>query len=184
MPDISALGNLNSSEPLDLSMYAEAKESTFQLPKKGEYVLTAPPTIDEKAFGATQAGFLSAQVDPIITGPTNEGFQVRYTKVSAKPFKRGDTTVSQMGDYLKACGVEGTVPGDPQSLADLVASTAGRTYRAVLDWRAYDKETGFQVEGMEKFPSDGNGGHTPFITVPGTDRQVRANIIVRRYISA
>lgn len=190
MADISQLGNLQPSEPLDLDTYTDAPESVFRLPKKGRYTVRAPEEFPATAFGATKASVLSVQVDPTIVGPTNEGFQVRYAKVSAKPFQRGGMTVSQLGDYLRACGVRGTIPGTPQAQADAVERTAGIVYEVDLDWRAYHAGTRFQLEGMEKFPSDGNGGHQSWIEhstekdEEGKPLRLRANVYVRRFVAA
>ena len=187
--DISALGNLNSAEPLDFELYADAKAG-FDLPKAGVYTLRAPDSFPSTSFGATNAGYLSAQIDPTIMGPTNEGFNIRFTKVSAKSFKRSGVTVSQLGDYLRACGRAGAIPGEPQAQADAVAETAGRVYQAELDWRAYNKNTGFQVEGMKNFPKLANGEHQSWIEDPqeksedGTPVRLRANLSVRRYLPA
>lgn len=186
--DISHLGNLNSSEPLDLDTYAAAREGG-SFPRKGRYILRAPDTF-EGAFGQTKAGYLSAEVSPTIVGPTAEGTKLRFVKVSAKPFARGKSMVSQMGDYLKACRVSGTVSGDPQALADAVAATAGCTYEAVVDWRVYDKLTGEQIEGMENFPKDEQGNPQPWVLSSETDpetgekKRLRANLFISRFLAA
>lgn len=177
------------------------KESTFRLPVKGRYSLRAPESFPAASFGHTNAGAFSAQIDPTIVGPTNEGFNIRFTKVSAKSFKRGGVSVSQLGDYLRACGFRGRVT-DEQGLADAVEQTANRVYEAILDWRAYNKNTKFSVEGMERFPSDGQGGHLPYYPDPtefeldaeGNEvkdaegnkvpKKLRANVVVSRYIPA
>ena len=185
--DISSLGNLNSAEPLDLDLYKDASAG-FDLPKAGIYTLRAPDSFPSTSFGSTRNNDLSAQIDPTIVGPTNEGFNIRFTKISAKPFKRSGVTVSQIGDYLRACGRTGTVPAEPQALADAVAETAGRVYQAELDWRAYNKNTGFQVEGMKNFPKTATGEPQSWIEDPsdkdenGAPVRLRANLSVRRYL--
>lgn len=195
MADISSLGNLNTQDQLDLSKYPDIKESTggtFRLAPKGKYVMRAPSTF---TFGATRNGDLSIQVDPTVVGPTNEGLEVKFVRISAKQFtrRRGQESMvaSQVGDYLRACKYTGKVPGEPQKLADLVEATAGTTYEAELDWRAYHKDTGFSVEGMENFPKDPTTGeYQPWIEVPGTDdgngkpQRARANLYVRNFIAA
>ena len=187
--DISSLGNLNSAEPLDLDLYKDASAG-FDLPKAGIYTLRAPDSFPSTSFGATRNNDLSAQIDPTIVGPTNEGFNIRFTKVSAKAFKRSGVTVSQIGDYLRACGRTGAVPAEPQALADAIAETAGRVYQAELDWRAYNKNTGFQVEGMKNFPKTATGEPQSWIEDPtdkdenGAPVRLRANLSVRRYLPA
>lgn len=189
MADISTLGNMQPVEPLDLDTYADNKESNFSLPSKGRYTVRAPESFASTAFGRTKAGSLSAQVDPVIVGPTSEGYVLRFTKVSAKPFKRQGITVSQLGDYLRAVGIKGRLT-DEQAQADAVEQTANAIYQVDVDWRAYNKNTGFSVEGMERFPSDGNGGHLPVYEDPidkdeeGKPVRLRANLTVTRYIPA
>lgn len=189
MADISILGALQAVEPLDLENYVDNKESA-PLPKKGVYTVQAPESFPSAAFGRTKAGALSAQVDPKIVGGPNDGYTLRFTKVSAKPFKRGGATVSQMGDYLRACGVRGRL-NDEQAQADAVEQTANRIYQVEVDWRAYNKDTKYSIEGMERFPSDGNGGHLPWIEDPnavdpttGEAVRLRANLTVSRYLPA
>ncbi len=188
MADISSLGNLQSAEPLDLPQYKDAQEPQG-LPKSGRYTVQAPSSFQTTAFGATRAGFLSAQIDPTIIGPTNEGYTIKFTKVSAKPFKRSGLTVSQLGDYLRATGLRTVVPGDPQAQADAVEATANLVYEVTTDWRAYCKGCGHQVEGEKHFPSDGNGGHSPFVTCPtckddtGGPLRLRGNLVVTRFIA-
>jgi hypothetical protein len=188
MADISAIGGNNPVEPLDFSDYADNKEYT-PLPKAGRYTVKAPDAFPSSAFGRTKAGALSIQVDPVIVGPTNEGYTIRFTKVSAKTFKRGASTVSQLGDYLRANGFRGRL-ADEQSQADAVEATANQVYEVETEWRAYNKDTGFSIEGMNRFPSDGNGGHLPWVEDPqakddqGNPVRLRANLIVSRYVPA
>lgn len=165
MADISHLGGLNPVEALDLENYADNKESTFRLPPKGRYTLRAPESFPPAAFGRTKAGSLQVQIDPTIAGPTNEGFTVRFVKISAKTFDRSGTKVSQVGDYLRACGFKGTL-SDEQAIADAIEMTAGSLYEAKLDWRAYNKRTGWSLEGMERFPRNEDGTYQSWVTDP------------------
>lgn len=190
--DISNLSNLQASEPLDWDGYADAKESVPP-PPKGRYIVRVAEQI---TLGSTTANFLSAQVDPTIIGPRSEGFQIRFTRISAKPFKRGAATVSQLGDYLRAVyGSQTPRPRTPQEQADAVVATAGRQLEIIGDWEAYDKETKWSLKGMENFPKLADGTHSPWIDVPGSEkrdestgaiieaaRQVRANFKVDRYV--
>lgn len=183
--DISALGELRAIEPLDLENYQDNKESGASLPVKGRYTVQAPNTFP---LGRTKAGALSAQVDPTIVGPTSEGYTLRFTKVSAKFFNRGGMKVSQFGDYLRACGIRNRLTNEAE-LIEAVEQTANRIYQIDVDWRAYHKD-GFSVEGMERFPSDGNGGHIPWFEHPsekdeaGNPLRLRANLTVDRYVPA
>lgn len=189
MADLSVLGGLKPVEALDLGdIYVDSKEG-FSLPKAGEYVVRAPESFPSTAFGRTKNGDLSVSVDPTIVGPSNEGYNLRFTKVSAKVFKRGGVSVSQLGDYLRATGFRGKLT-DEQEQADAVESTANRVYKVKVDWRAYNKDTGYQLEGMTNFPTDGNGGHLSWCTDPnatdenGQPVRLRANLFVSRYLAA
>ena len=190
MADISNLTGLLSSEPLNLAAYADTKTTAFDLPKKGRFTMRSPESFPATSFGATNAGYLSVQIDPTIVGPTNEGFNVRYIRLSAKTFDRRGVKVSQIGDYLRACGETVEVSGDPQALADAIERTAGRVYQADLDWRVYNKNTGFSMEGMEKFPKLPNGDHQSWIEdaadldEEGKPRKLRANLFIRNYVAA
>lgn len=187
MADISGLGGLNEVQPLDLENYADNKESNFQLPIKGRYTLRVRESFPSSAFGETRAGALSISIDPTIVGPTNEGFNIRFTKVSAKQFKRGAGTASQAGDFLRACGIRTKLTTN-QAIADACEQTASALFEADIDWRAYNKNTQFSVEGMERFPSDGNGGHLSYFLDPtekdeaGNPVKLRANLFINRYI--
>lgn len=187
MADLSHLGGLNPVEALDLENYADNKESTFRLPAKGRYTLRAPESFPPAAFTRTKAGALSIQIDPTIVGPTHEGFTVRFTKVSAKPFKRDGQTVSQVGDYLRAVGFKGTLSNE-QEIADAAELTSGAVYEAKLDWRAYNSKTGFSLQGMERFPKLQDGTYQSWVEDPtakdenGNAVKVRANLIVDRFI--
>lgn len=189
MADLSALGNLNPVEPIDMSAYAEVKASTFRLPVAGIYTLQAPESFPQAAYGRTKKGALSIAVDPTVIGPSNEGFTVRFTKVSATVFKRDGRNVSQVGDYLKACGVTGAFSSE-QELADAVEQTAGKVYQAKLDWKVYNTNTGFSLKGMHRFPKLEDGSYQSWVEDPsekdaetGKPKRLRANIEVDKYIS-
>jgi hypothetical protein len=174
--------------PLDFEGYADNKEFT-SIPKAGRYTVQAPDQFPAASFGRTKKGDFSAQVDPTIVGPTNEGFKLRFIKVSAKAFQRSGKSASQAGDYLRACGLNTGKIQDEAALADAIEQTANRTYEVELDWRAYNKDTFYSLEGMERFPSDGNGGYLPYTTDPnakdpttGEAVKLRAQLIVTRFI--
>lgn len=191
MADISSLGNLAPSEPLNLDIYADVTASR-PFPRKGRYTLRAPESFPAEAFGSTKAGSLSVQIDPTIVGPTNEGFTLRFIRVSGKAFERKGIKVSQIGDYLRSCGVRGQLT-TAQDQADAVEQTANLTYDAGIDWRVYGKGHGeggqdFVLEGMENFPSDGKGGYLPYVPSPtkvdevtGEPIMLRANLVITRF---
>lgn len=189
---ISELGNLQAAEPVDMSELAP-KGPAF--PRKGRYTLRVPELDPAFTFGSTQAGFLSATIDPTIVGPSNEGYQVRFVKLSAKTYREkvgedGSRTTSQIANFLASCGDKSTLSGDPEQAVEAVLGTQGKEFTAQLDWRAYNKRTGEATEGMENFPSDGQGGHLPWVLDEedlddkGRPKRIRANIFVRRFYAA
>jgi hypothetical protein len=165
MADLSMLGGLNAIEPLDSSDYPVNQEKDFRLAPKGTYTVQAPDGFPQAAFGKTKNGDLSVQIDPTIVDGPSTGLTIKFTKVSAKPFKRGEKWASQVGDYLAACGWTGQLT-DPQSIADAIESTAGKVYQVKLDWRAYNKRTGFSLEGMERFPKLADGTYQSYVIDP------------------
>lgn len=179
--DLSHLGGLNPVEQLDMAGYKDNKESSFRLPTKGRYTLQAPDSFPAAAFTRTKAGALQVQIDPTIVGPTNEGTTVRFVKVSAKIFKRDGTNSSIVGDYLRACGFQGSLKNE-QEVADAVESTAGTVYEAKLDWRAYSPNV--SLEGMERFPKLPDGSYQSWIDDPiakddnGNPKRVFANLTI------
>ena len=186
MADISALGELRPVEPLDLENYKE-NQALPPLPPAGVYTLQAPDTFPPLTR-SQKSGAMLVQIDPKIVGPTNQGFPIRFTKVSAKTYKRGGTNVSQLGDYFKACGLMGRYE-DEAAQAEAVDQTANRTYQAEVDWKVWNKATQTEVVGMEKFPSDGNGGHEPYYYTGEKDEsgnpiKLRANLVISRFIPA
>ena len=188
--DISALGDLASAKPLDLSIYPDAKSGGRPLPRAGRYTVRAPESFPSTAFGKTKSGGnLSARVDPTIVGPTDADTLIRFTNLSAKVYQRDGKDVSQMGDYLRAFGITEELTGDPQQAANLIASTANLTYEIVGDWEARHQASGFQIKGMRNFPADGNGGFQSWVNHPteknqetGEPLRLRANFVVKRYL--
>ncbi len=186
MADISQLGALRPIEPLDLENYADNKELS-PIPQAGVYTLQAPDTFPP-ATRSQKSGAILAQIDPKIVGPSNQGYPIRFVKVSAKEFKRGQKPVSQLGDYLRACGVTGRYTTEPE-LLEALDMTANRTYQAEVDWKVWDKKNQTEILGMEKFPSDGNGGHEPYFYTGEKDEngnpiKLRANLTITRFIPA
>jgi hypothetical protein len=188
---ISDLGNLQPADPIDLTELAP-KGPAF--PRKGRYILRVPETLDPAfTFGSTKAGNLSATIDPTIVGPTNEGYTVRFVKMSAKVYNEkvygSEETrqTSQMAQFLAACGDKRALTGDPEQAVEAVLEQVGKEFPAALDWRAYNKRTGEAVEGMENFTPDGNGGYLPWVLDEGDlddngkPKRIRANITVRRF---
>lgn len=193
MADLSQLGGLEPTSMLDANTYKTQSTGAFILPAAGRYTLRSPESFPATSFGKTQAGKLSIRIDPTIAGPTSEGLTVRFTNISAKVFQRGSGEASMIGDYLKAVGYQGNIPGDPQALADLVEQTAGAQYEAILEWEArHGGFGGFKLKGMSKFPQNADGTYQSWVNHPTetvlndagekVPLRLRANLVVDRYI--
>jgi len=192
---VSDLNNLLPSQPVDLGALAPSRP---RFPRAGRYILQVPEGLTfEDTFSQTQAGYLAAEINPTIVGPSSEGYEVRYVKVSAKDYQQKDfrdpskvTTTSQMAQLASACGITGTFPGEPDQQVNIILQTAGRQFEAVLDWKAYNKRTGVETLGMANFPTDDVGNPLPYIVDeddkdPGGNAvRYRARIFVKRFISS
>jgi hypothetical protein len=159
MADISQLGNLQSTEPLDLPIYDSTRKAK-PFPRKGYYTARTPESFPAESFGKSAAGFLTVDVSPTLVGGEYDGYKINFTKVSTKTWTNKDgKPESQFGRYLRATGHVGEVPTDPQALADLAETTANTLVNIGVDWIARSRPHGFELKGMENFPSDGNGGY-------------------------
>jgi hypothetical protein len=193
---LASIGNFDipAAEPLSLDTdypVIGGGKTARKFPNKGRYTLRTTDSFTEESFVPNKANTaLTFAINPSIVGPTNEGYQLKFSsgRISGKVYQRKGRPASQLGDYLKAVGVTGTVPGDAQAQADLVEQTAGLTFDANLDWRAYDPSTGETVEGMEKFPVGADGQHVPYILSSaavdeeGNPKKVWANVEISFFI--
>lgn len=188
---ISDLGNLQASEPVDMSAVAPKGRS---FPQRGVYTLRVPDLDPDFTFGATAANYLSATIDPEIVDGPHAGYTVRFQKFSAKTFNETDRDTgetrktSQIGRLIAGCGDYRPLSGEPAEIAAAVLDQSGKTFRALLDWRAYNKRTGEAVEGMDNFPKDASGNPLPWVVDEGDlddsgkPRRYRANLqIVKIY---
>lgn len=187
MADISALGNQQPVEVLDLENYAVNRKSTFSLPAKGRYTVQAPDAFPAESFSRSKnKGSLAVDISPTILGPTNEGFKLRFIKVYNSTWQRDGKTVSGIGDYLAANGVKAVLK-DEQAIADAVESTAGRTYQVDIDWRA--QRSGLEVKGMESFPKNPDGTYQSWVSHPtekaedGSPKRVFANLEITNFVA-
>lgn len=169
MADISQLGNLQTTEPLDLAVYNGTRQAK-PFPPKGRYTARTPESFPAEAFGKSNTGFLTIDVSPTIVGGEYDGFKLNFTKVSTKTWTNKDGKAeSQFGRYLVACGITGDVPTSPQEQADLVERTANTLISIDVDWYARNRVAGFQVKGMENFPTKEDGSHSRRVEVKTAD---------------
>ena len=195
--DISALGALEPTQPIDLSQPVEKPKSTGTFPRAGRYTVRVPeqftvdPTMSQPGtIGKTKAGVLAARVDPTVVGPANEGYQIRFTNISAKVWQRDGKDTSQVAQYLQAFGIKDELSGEPEQTAGLIADTANQTADVYADWVVEHRPSGYKLIGMRNFPVDETGTHRPWVEHPdenlkGEDGQrlrLRARLEVRRWL--
>lgn len=169
MADLSHLGNLKTTAPLDLPMYTEAR-APKPFPKAGRYTAR---TSEQITFGESQAGYLTADVSPTIVGGEFDGYKINFVKVSAKDWINKDgKSESQLGRYLKAAGLDVEVEGNPQAQADAAEQTANTLIDVDADWIA--KYQGKVIlKGMKNFPIV-DGQPSRFVTLDGKDGRPEA----------
>ena len=168
MADLSALGNLQTSDPLDLPLYVTTTQRVWPFPKAGSYIARTPEEFPASSFSAANSGFLLVDVSPTLVGGEYDGYRVNFTKVSAKTWKNKDgITESQVGRYLKACGINDVIDGNPQAQADLIATTANTLIEVDLDWVL--RKHGYELRGMKNFPLGPDGQPSRFVSFDGKD---------------
>lgn len=193
MADISQLGGLAAAEPLDMDGY-QLSGGAKPFPRKGRYLLRARPSFPAEAFGKSAAGALTVAIDPTIAEGPSAGFEMRFTRVSSKVYERGGVKVSQLGDYLKACGIQGKLTGEAQDAADKAEQTANLTFEAYLDWRLFargeaDGGGDLIIDGQDNFPKDDQGNPQPWIESKtqlddqGNPKRLRANLQIKRFVA-
>lgn len=199
--DISALGQLTPSQPLDFTKYptqatkSNSDKPKFVMPPAGEYTLQIPATLTTDNFKTSKSGSLMFKFDATITTGPHAGSLVRFISLSAKNYERDGVEQSMLGNLVAAAGgaeFPGVgADGDPGPQVRAVEAVAGRVFTAYLNWEAEDRKfgTGLKVKGMKNFPTitlaDGSTVHQSFIPVDGqTDAQGRdARVWANLYIS-
>ncbi len=166
--DLSQL-DLNAPEKMDWDNYHEG--SNYRRPptpigNDGKPVVFNLKVPNEITFGATQNKDLTIEIgvgrdNPGLTivksGNGADGYEVRNMRASIKKWVNKKTgqpmNVSQAGNFLRSAGVQAK-PQTPQEYATAAMATRGKVVRATLDWSAYDKTTGEEIEGYANFPDD------------------------------
>lgn len=98
-------------------------------------------------------GWRTYTLDPIKlvkNGPGVDGYTLRFTRTSLKPFKNGANSTALL---LKAAGIV----AKPQKTAEydaVIKQVGGKVVPFTIDWEAKNKDTGEKVSGYENFPDD------------------------------
>ena len=162
MADINSL-DLREPDPIDWEHYDTGERKPIVVPTKGMYQVVSTEPVE---VGATRSKYLMIKFPSfkIVSAPVPEfeGAEIRFTNLSVQKWPNREG--SPLGDYLKAHGVQGQRT-NPEYVA-AVESCQGRVAEAGVDWRAYCKDCGTELKGMDKFPLAADGTRQPFIECP------------------
>lgn len=123
-----------------------------------------------------QNAYLNVKLDPIkITTPGAEGYEIRFTRASTRPYtvkqadgsqvpKKGNP--NRLADYLRAAGATAKPQLNSEYLAT-VKQVANKPFSFTIDWEAYNKETGESIKGYNSFPIDPTTGRRKAILKAG-----------------
>lgn len=140
-----------------------------------------------------------------------EGRIVRFLRIRSAPFKRGETTVSQLGDLIRAFDATTTYKGKAKFEALARWQADGSTFEAKVDWRGFDidhyravlTEEGFgpadksqearlakrkagdaaTIKGMHRFPQTAQGKYLPTTEGP-SGSEVKAELEIVDFVIA
>ena len=127
-------------------------------------------------------GKLSAMFDPlVILGAAADGtdYEAYYVDVNVElyPWRHG----SSASDFLAAHGIDAQ-PNTNQEWADLIESTAGRTFQFEPRWQGKCKSCKTLYKGMDKWPVKDDGTYSSVLTC-ACGEKVFANIKIKRLVS-
>jgi len=158
MTDITNL-NLREPDPIDWDNYDTGERKPIFLPPKAQYLFQVA---EAPIAAATQEGYLKMQFPSlkiVKPGDPADGYDVKFTNVSAKKWAKREG--SPLGDFLKSHGISGQRTN--AEYIDACYATVGRASEAGADWRAYCKECGKEIKGMENFPVQADGSRQPWV---------------------
>lgn len=137
------------------------------------------------------------------------GRKIRFLRVRSAPFKRGDVTVSQLGDLIRAFDATTTYKGKAKFEALSKWQAEGTTFEAKVDWRGFDmdhyrnvlQDEGYTsedksaeakmakrkagdaatIKGMRRFPQLANGKYSP-VTEGPSGAEVKAELEIVDFV--
>lgn len=165
MTDLAGL-NLKEPEQIDWDNYNPGSKYVAPPPAKGAdgkyltYFGQIPQTVGETdTLGVTKdEGYRTFLIDPIkiVKSGTADGYQLRFSRVSTKPFAGKDgkpINANGVGNFLRAASILAK-PQKNSEYEAAVKATRGRVVPLTVEWFARNKDTGEQVRGYDNFPED------------------------------
>lgn len=106
-------------------------------------------------------GYLQLLIDPIklVRSGSYDGYQIRFTRASTKPFVKFGTTEpikgnpNKVANFLRATGVQAKPQTNSEYRASINAAKT-KTFAFTVDWNAYNKDNQETVNGYLAFPLD------------------------------
>ena len=188
MSDINELQYDDEAVEIDHENYVDPSEISPPMPA-GIYTLRA----GKPDYDVGGEGFPVAIFDHAVEGGPEEGKQVRFDRISTKPFLRRGITVSFALDFLRACG-DASRPKTKRETLECLGAQEGKLFKAQVDWEAYCKSCENSIKGMRDFPfvEGSETEHQSRIECPtagctnekGEPNLIYGNARIQRYIPA
>ncbi len=179
---------MRQPDPVDYDKQTTGATTRPRMPVTGEYTLltTSIEWLDREGRPATtKAGYKQATltfkvIDP---GQPHDNYEMRYQRINTQKWPGKES--NSMLDYLRAHGIQER-PQTNEDYEALINTTLNRPFRAMVDWRAYDKATAKAFKTMTAFPKrdDGNGYQPWILAEGGGDTKIFANAEVKYYKDA
>lgn len=136
--DISSLGAVEETPTSYWDDYATPTEGGSLVIPAGKYEFKIPDPGNDFKPGKTKENVFAYVMNPVVHSGQFAGKQLNFVRASIR--KYSNRNGSQAGDLLVSAGVE----VQPRTVADWQAAAlelTGRTFRALVDNRVYDKQT-------------------------------------------
>ena len=174
----------------DDSQYVDATEFGPPLPE-GVYTFTQ----GKPAFSATDAGFLSAEMNHKVAGGEEDGKPFNFDRISNKPFERQGVKVNMMKDHLRALGDRAAYRTHSE-YATAIAAGEGKPFQAQVTWEGgcNHEDTQFacdwksadvvRVKGARNFGKNGAGQPNSEVKCEKCGKAIQARAKISRRIAA
>lgn len=137
--NISSLGALEETPTNYWDDYATPTEGGGAVLPAGKYEFLVPEPGNDFKPGKTKANIFAYEMNPKVASGDLAGKQLTFVRASIK--KYSNRNGSQAGDLLVSAGVD-TQPRTTQDWINAALELTGKTFRALVDNRVYDKVTG------------------------------------------
>ena len=184
-PDLSNLKLVEENiEVADDAQYVDATSFPPAI-KEGIYTfIQGKPT-----FKATVGGFLSAEMNHVVSGGDEDGKPLNFDRLSDKPFERSGVRVNMMKDQLRAIGDRATYRTHGEYASALEAAE-GKPFKAEVQWEGgcNHKDSPQECEWSDpkvyRIKYAKNFGGKDSVTCPTCGAEVAARAKINRRIAS